>query len=184
MRRLFRVGLVWMCILGAAPAGTGWADDDFRREGSEESRKLKDALEGKPPPALHVKGWMNIDGKSLRLDDLQGRVVLIDFWGTWCGPCRAAMPHLKELYAKYKKDGLVIVGIHTTEDAETMPEFIQAQEIPWPVAVDVANMTVDAFAVDSFPDYYVVDRRGILRVADLQNADVDRVVEILLNEKP
>ncbi len=141
-------------------------------------------MENKEPPALQVTDWMNNGDQEITLESLKGKVVLLDFWGTWCGPCRAAMPHLKELYEKHKDGGLVVIGVHTTSGGEKMAEFVKEQEIPWAVAIDKDKKTVNAFAVDSFPDYYLIDRAGKLRVADLQNKEVDRVVEILLNEKP
>jgi thiol-disulfide isomerase/thioredoxin len=175
-----RVGqLVCVAALLSAAVAVG---DDFQREGAGSARQLKNALEQKAPPALEVKNWRNVEGKGLSLDDLKGKVVVLDFWGTWCPPCRAAMPHLKELYHKHKDDGLVIIGVHTTRGGENMDDFVKEQGIDWPVAVDVDGKTVKAFQVDSFPDYYLIDRQGILRVADLVNGDLDRAVRILVKE--
>lgn len=75
--------------------------DDFKREGPDKRRAAKDKLEGKTPPKLEVEDWVNTEGKALKLADLEGKVVVLDFWGVWCGPCRDAMPHLKELYEKH-----------------------------------------------------------------------------------
>ncbi|HEX5102477.1 MAG TPA: TlpA disulfide reductase family protein, partial [Pirellulaceae bacterium] len=97
------------------------AKDDFKRE-RKEGDTSKDSLEGKSPPALQVENWLNTDGKEIDLAGLKGKVVVLDFWGTWCGPCRAAMPHLKELYAKHNEDGLVVIGVHTTNQGEEMAD--------------------------------------------------------------
>ena len=93
------------------------------------------------------------------------------------------MPHLKELYKKYKDKGLEIVGVHTKNAGERMAAYVKENKIPWPVTLDAKEKTIPAFHVDSFPDYYVVDRAGKLRVADLANADLERVIQILLKEK-
>ena len=167
-------------------AGTAIADkaaDDFRRERSPKNGAAKDALEGKAPPALQVKGWVNADGgKGVDLASLKGKVVVLDFWGTWCGPCRAAMPKLKELLAKHKDAGLVIIGVHTTNGGDQMADFVKKESLPWASAVDDEGKTVKAFAVDSYPDYYLIDRSGNLRVADLANGELDKAVEALLKE--
>jgi thiol-disulfide isomerase/thioredoxin len=180
MRRSVTAALV----LALAWAAAGRADDDFKRERRPDNQEAKDGLEKKAPPALQVKEWLNTDGKELKLDDLRGKVVVLDFWGVWCGPCRAAMPHLKELYAKHKADGLVVIGVHTTSAGEKMADFVKKEGLPWPVALDVDEKTVKAFHVDSFPDYYVIDRAGKLRFADLANQELDRAVEALLKEVP
>lgn len=155
--------------------------DGFKRE-RKEGDTSKDELEGKSPPGLQVEGWVNTDGKELNLAGLKGKVVVLDFWGTWCGPCRAAMPHLKELYAKHKDDGLVVIGVHTTNQGDEMAEYVKEESLPWPVAIDVERKTVAAFHVDSYPDYYVIDRAGNLRFADLSNSELDRAVETLMKE--
>jgi cytochrome c biogenesis protein CcmG, thiol:disulfide interchange protein DsbE len=168
----------WLACTTFSVAGA----DDFKREGEGEKRELKDQLEGKDPPELQVENWLNTDGKPLKLADLKGKVVVLDFWGVWCGPCRAAMPHLKELYAQHKDEGLVVIGVHTTNQGEKMAQYVEDEALPWPVAVDIEKKTVTAFRVDSYPDYYVIDRRGALRVADLANSELDRVVAALLKE--
>lgn len=92
------------------------------------------------------------------------------------------MPHLIELADKHKDDGLVVLGVHTTNGSEKAAAFVAEQKIPYPIATDVDAKTVAAFAVDSFPDYYLIDRAGNLRVADLQNGALDAAVATLLAE--
>ena len=93
------------------------------------------------------------------------------------------MPGLKDLAARYKDQGLVLIGVHSANGGEQMAGFVEAQGIDYPVAIDrPGKLTVGAFAVDSFPDYYVVDRAGNLRVADLQNGALEATVQALLAE--
>ncbi len=92
------------------------------------------------------------------------------------------MPKLKELRARYGDQGLVLIGIHSTKDAEGMQAFVEAKGIDYPVAIDLEDATKRAYAVDSYPDYYLIDRAGKLRVADLANGDLERAVIALLGE--
>jgi hypothetical protein len=93
------------------------------------------------------------------------------------------VPGLKDLAARYKDQGLVLIGVHTANGGEQMAGFVEKQGIDYPVAIDrPGKLTVGAFAVDSFPDYYVVDRGGNLRVADLQNGALEATVQMLLAE--
>lgn len=92
------------------------------------------------------------------------------------------MPHLKELQKKHEKDGLVILGIHTTNGAEKCAAFVKEQGITWPIATDVEKKTVSAFGIDSFPDYTLIDRSGKVRFNDLANSELDRAIALLLAE--
>jgi hypothetical protein len=92
------------------------------------------------------------------------------------------VPHLLELAKKHADAGLVVIGVHTTRWADKMPAFVDEQKITYPVCIDVDDATTTAFAVDSYPDYYLIDRNGTLRVADLQNDALDRAVASLLAE--
>ena len=93
------------------------------------------------------------------------------------------MPHLEELYEKHAKDGLVIVAVHSQKGGEKMPAFVRDQRISYPTAWDKDGKTTKAFAVDSYPDYYLVDRAGRLRFADLANSELDRAIKALLAEE-
>lgn len=84
---------------------------------------------------------------------------------------------------RYADQGLVIIGVHTKNGADKMAEVAEKSGIPYPIAVDSTGATVRSYAVDSYPDYYLIDRAGNLRVADLANGDLDRAVQFLLAEK-
>lgn len=92
------------------------------------------------------------------------------------------MPHLKELAKKHADEGLVVIGVHTTNGGGRMAPFVKEQGITYPVALDVDKKTTSAFAVDSYPDYYLIDRKGDLRVADCANAGIDAAIAALLSE--
>ena len=101
------------------------------------------------------------------------------------------MPHLKELYGKFNKKGLEIIGIHTQGAKAKARDFVAEQAIPYRVGIDKADpetkgksITIKSlYRVDSYPDYYLIDRKGILRFADLSNKEIDRAIEMLLKEK-
>jgi thiol-disulfide isomerase/thioredoxin len=143
--------------------------------------RLVDLHGASVPPGLQVTNWIN--SRGLELGDLKGKVVMLDFWATWCGPCKAAVPHTNELAEKYADDGLVIIGVCATRGAEIMAQTVEELGIKYPVAADVDGATVSAYAANGFPDYYFIDRSGRLRIADCANNQVDKAIELLLAEK-
>lgn len=110
-----------------------------------------------PAPALAVK---TIDGKNLSLDDLRGRVVLINFWATWCSPCRAEIPWLVNLQTRYR-DHLTIVGLSLDEGpADAVKNFASALRMNYPVAI-VGEDVAHAFGeMVGLPTTYLIDRTG------------------------
>ena len=144
------------------------------------NRATLDAMQGKPAPALTVKDWIN--SKPLTMADLKGKIVVLDFWATWCGPCLAAVPHTNELMKKYADKGVVFIGVCAQNGGEKMAATVKAKGILYPVALDAEGLTGKLYMNDSFPDYYVIDRQGNLRWADVANKDVEKAVEILLKD--
>ena len=147
---------------------------------SGKTRDALDAMQGKTAPKLALKEWIN--SKPLDLDALKGKIVVLDFWATWCGPCLRAVPHTNEMNQKYAREGVVIIGVCNKRGAEKMADTVKKHGIEYPVAVD--DGTNASYRVNSFPDYYVIDRHGILRWADVANKDVEKAIEILLREQP
>ena len=102
--------------------------------GDKARRAKHDALIGKPAPALAIK---NAGGKTVELTGTEGKVVVVDFWATWCGPCRAALPENVELMKEYADDGLLIVGIHDSKrGADKMPDLAKQYALNYPLYVD------------------------------------------------
>lgn len=156
--------------------------DTIRRDGDQDIRAKLDPLEDNAPPPLDLTGWLNTGNEPLSLQSLRGKVVLVDFWGEWCGPCRTLTPTLKDLHEKYHAKGLVILGVHTTNGAEKMSDYVAKEKIEWPVAVDVSKNTVQSWKVESYPTLSLIDRSGTLRFAGIYRGDIERAVVQLLNE--
>lgn len=92
------------------------------------------------------------------------------------------MPHLKEIHEKYQGK-VVLIGVHSKNGGDKMAAFVKKHDIKYPVAHDSKGETIKAYGADSFPDYYVIDKKGIVRVADLANAELDRAIEAMLKEE-
>ena len=104
------------------------------------------------------------EGEYISLDDLKGKVVLLDFWGTWCPPCVASVPSLRELNKKYSKtETFVMVGISSDGDEDKWRDFIGKEKMVWPQFLDRQHAVQRAFRVNAFPTYIVLDHEGIIR---------------------
>ena len=103
----------------------------------------------------------DLQGKPWHLRDLKGKVVLVNFWATWCPPCRKEMPDLQALYDKYKDQGFVVLSISDEEMAKVSP-FIAERKITYPVLLDPGRKVNDAFVVEGIPKSFVYDRDGKL----------------------
>ncbi|HUA16729.1 MAG TPA: TlpA disulfide reductase family protein [Verrucomicrobiae bacterium] len=103
----------------------------------------------------------DLQGTSWHLKDLRGKVVLVNFWATWCPPCRKEMPDLQALYEKYKDQGFVVLSISDEEAAKVAP-FIAEQKITYPVVLDPGDKVHDLYEVEGIPKSFVYDREGKL----------------------
>ena len=125
-----------------------------------------------------------VDDRDVDIAKFKGKVVLIDFWATWCGPCLAEMPYVKKLYDELHDDGLEIVGVSLDNDCDTMKKFVTKSEIPWPQYCDgggVTNAINREFSVHIIPTMYLVDKKGVLR--DMKaNENLGAKVRALLKE--
>lgn len=108
-------------------------------------------------------GLVGLDGKKIDRKSLAGKVVIIDFWATWCAPCKEELPVLQRLYEKYGKDGLVVVGISVDKEAKNVRSFVKKLKLTFPVAHDADHAVSGRYEPATMPSSYVVDRKGVVR---------------------
>ncbi len=179
--RLTYVQLTEFVLGGEEVSRAASNSDGFWRLGRGDNRKDLNALEGKPAAAVAVTDWVNADAATT-LDSFRGKVILIDFWGIWCGACLTRMPELRRLHETYAPSGLVIVGLHTTEGAEDAAAYVAENHVPWPVGLDNDKHSATAYAVPHYPSFYLIDRRGVLRMANPYEGQLEAAIQSLLNE--
>ncbi len=107
---------------------------------------------------------ITLKGDTLHLADLRGHVVIVDFWATWCPPCRAEMPFFNELYKTYRDSGVVILGINLDEPRDKVERFLKKLGIEYPVALGRSHREGQAFGgILGLPTTFVVDPDGTIR---------------------
>ena len=104
-----------------------------------------------------------LDGGTVRLSDLRGRPVVINFWATWCPPCREEMPLLVEAYERHRDEGLVILAVNVRESEQQARSFAEEFGLRFPVALDLRGRAADRYRTYQFPESYFIDREGIIR---------------------
>lgn len=124
---------------------------------------LAAVVPNQPAPAFSVK---SLDGKTLALSDLKGKIVVVNFWATWCPPCRAEIPDFVEVYNRFKPKGLEIVGISVDEmTPQQLQPFIVKNKMSYPVAMATAKLLKDYGPISAIPTTFVVDKKGVVRYA-------------------
>ena len=145
------------------------------------------AAQATAPDFAGISTWFN--SKPLNIADLRGKVVLVDFWTYGCVNCVNTLPHVTDLYAKYKDKGLVVVGVHTPEfpferSASNVQAALKRHGITYPVAQDNESKTWDAYHNQYWPAQYVIDQSGKIvfqHAGEGRYDEIDRTVAKLLN---
>jgi peroxiredoxin len=124
-----------------------------------------------------------LDGEQVSLEEFSGQVVLMNFWATWCPPCKAEIPDIEAAYQLHQEDGLVVLGINVEESRETVEPFVEEFNITYPVLLDEARQVFKAYRVSGLPMSVIVDREGVIRVrhtGTMTAAQLERYLEQLL----
>lgn len=112
-----------------------------------------------PAPGFSLK---TIEGKTVQLSDYKGQVVMINFWASWCGPCREEMPLLEAMYSSYKKAGFVLLGITIDENINDAKEFLGKSPVTFPILSDNKGKVASLYKNRAMPSSYFIDRQGNL----------------------
>jgi thiol-disulfide isomerase/thioredoxin len=188
--------LMRMANLGAASkAVTERAEDvivndltgDLARQVGEQIRgeRLRRDSIGKPVELAGTK----LDGGTFSTRDWKGKVVLVDFWATWCPPCVEGLPKLKKLYVDYHAKGLEIVGVSSDSDVAQLKDFLgRNKDMPWPQVAEpkleqeALHPLARRWGVDRIPTLFLIDRKGVLRSVEAER-DFEEMIPKLLAEK-
>lgn len=175
MSRLLFISLLFaVCAARAGEFPDSWTWDD------PPQAQAPRVHEGKPMPPLKLTGWLN--GK-VTPDAMKGKVVMLDFYTTWCPTCITDIPHNNALYEKYQSKGLVMIGICTSDEGlADMPNLVHAKNLKYPTALDLHLACLKAWNVSMFPTYALIDRKGVLRVISLKPEHLEEVIQKLLAE--
>lgn len=143
------IGIVWI-VLSRVPQGDAKAGNT--EQALPQVGYLAPALEG-----------ITLSGSPISLDDVQGKVVLINFWATWCPPCRLEMPAMQTLHDRYRDQGFEILAVNLQEQDDQMSAFVDEMGLTFPIIVDRTGDLSSAYRVTSLPTTFIVDREGLIR---------------------
>ncbi|MBI2980578.1 MAG: redoxin domain-containing protein [Chloroflexi bacterium] len=135
----------------------------------EEAAGTRSVNAGKLPPSPKV-GYLapdftllDLKGNQVRLSDLRGKTVFLNFWATWCPPCRAEMPEIEALYQEYNDKDVIIVGIDLLEPENVVGEFVESNGYSWTFVIDTTGEVGNKYRVTGIPASFFVDKDGVIR---------------------
>jgi thiol-disulfide isomerase/thioredoxin len=133
--------------------------------------------------------FTGLDDRRVNLDELRGKVVLLDFWATWCGPCLRELPRLKAAYDKFHEKGFEVIGISFDQERTALETVVRDQKIPWPQYFDGAgrdNKIGSQFGIEHYPSMWLVDKKGVVQYISAGRDTEEKISALLADtgEKP
>ncbi len=155
---------------------------DAVKQQLEATHKLE-SIEGKP---LTIAG-KELGGKDFSTGNWKGKVILVDFWATWCGPCRAELPRVKKMYADYHSKGLEVLGVSNDMSADDLTKFLEAnKDMPWPQLFDANaaqnqqwNPITTGFGINGIPTMFLIDKKGVCRSVTAREKMEEMIPQLL-----
>jgi peroxiredoxin len=142
--------------------------------------ELRNLQVGMKAPAAECK---NLKGERVSLESHLGKVVVLDFWATWCGPCREVIPHQREMVAKFKNKPFALISISVDEDKKELLNFLDKQPMPWIHWWEGAESPLATkWNIRVFQTIYVIDAKGVIRHKHIRGEELEKAVEKLLAE--
>ena len=159
---------------------------------SEQEDKPQATTAPKAPAASQTQAAPEIslpdmDGNQVSLSDLKGKVVILNFWATWCPPCKEEMPSMEQLYRKFKDQGLVILAVNVEEDGhQAVKSFLQRTPYSFPILLDAKAEAQNTYKVFKFPETFIIDRNGnvvekVIGAIDWTSPKALKFINFLLN---
>jgi peroxiredoxin len=123
----------------------------------------------------------SLEGSNLRLEEYRGQVVLINFWASWCGPCRQEMPLLDRLHHRYEDTGFAVLGVNVEGEIEAAQEIVDKTNVTFPILIDDGQKVSEMYNLQAMPSTVVVDRDGVIRYIHLgyKPGDEAKYVEVV-----
>ncbi|MEM7249569.1 MAG: TlpA disulfide reductase family protein [Acidobacteriota bacterium] len=149
---------------------------------SGQARRGGPARPGREAPDFEVT---TASGETKKLSDYRGKVVLIDFWATWCGPCRTSMPHLKKINEQHANDPFQLVGVSLDKNKQSLDKYVKAQGLDWPQYFDGkhwANEVAKTYGVRGIPRTVLVNPDGTIEKVGVNGLRLEREIERMLDE--
>ena len=162
------------------PFNPNSGDKKSKQKGASAAPKVSHREKiGKPAPDFQV---IDLKGQELSLEKYRGQVVLLDFWATWCIPCRAEMPHLKKVYDTYKDRKFEVIGISLDQSKSVLDSYIEKQNITWQQFLDEGRAVAKMYNVTGIPATFLIDGEGIVRKVKLRGSALEEAVAELVKE--
>ena len=119
---------------------------------------------GKPAPDFTL---VDLEGNQISLSDFRGETVFVNFWATWCPPCRAEMPEIEAIYQEYKDKGVVVIGVDIQETKEEVLQYVQEGGYSWTFVLDTTGEVTTNYQITGIPSSFFIDREGIIRAMNI-----------------
>ena len=148
----------WILLALVALIGLLWIQTN--RVQSAETPLGRGARVGFLAPDFTLEG---MDGQPMSLRDLQGKAVILNFWATWCPPCKEEMPALEKIYRDHREDGVVVLGVNQMEARPQVQRFLEEYNLTFPVVLDIRGEVGRLYRVRAYPTTYFIDARGVIR---------------------
>ena len=174
MRKSLIFILAGLSVFASSASAAPVTVEEFRQLGLQPPRERLEIVDFE---------LQDLSGETRRLSDFKGKVVFLNFWATWCGPCRFEMPSMETLYRRFKGSGLEIVAVNLQEDRGSVQRFVDEQGLSFHVLLDTTGRIGATYGARSIPTTYIIDRDGFVRAGTVGAREWDTEEYVRFFEK-